>query len=283
MHHLFDRVIVLLNDLENIDTLLRRGIEFSKKHETSLEILYVHEEPLFAVPDFFLLEENRGKDEIDTSKIKDEVKKHLEVFDLSTEHAILVYIDDTVDRLLNHAKDVGRTLVVANYHKDITTSLIEKTSYSFWINKGVDDIYKNIVLPINLKEESKKCIAATQHIFPESNLSLVYDYRYLLDVLAVREDYLNVVPVTTGIDYALNEELKAQNEKTLESYKKEFNVEGTFIEGEGLLHEDLMEYIKEKNFDLTILYHSDEELFFSPVLILLLLEGLDTDFFICKH
>jgi hypothetical protein len=283
MHHLFDRVIVLLNDLQEIDTLLKRGIEFSQKHETSLEILYVHEEPLFAVPDFFLSEENRGKEELDKSKVKDEIQKHVELFDTGKKHAILIYIDDTVDRLLNHAKDVGQTLVVTNYHKSITTSLIEKTSYSFWINKGKNDVYKNIVLPINLKDESRKCIKATQHIFPESKLSLVYDYRYLLDVLAVREDYLNVVPVTTGIDYALHKELKVQNKKRLDAYKKEFNVEGTFIEGEGLLHEDLIEYIKENSFDLTILYHSDEELFFSPVLILLLLEDLETDFFICKH
>jgi hypothetical protein len=282
MHHLFDRVIVLLNDLDNIDTLLRRGVEFSRKHETSLEILYVHEEPLFAVPDFFLSEENRGKGQIDKSKIKDKIQEHLELFDSSKNHAILVYIDDTVERLLNHAKDVGRTLVVTNYHKTVSSSLLEKTSYSFWINRGVKEVYKNIVFPINLKEESKKCIEATQHIFPESKLSLVYDYRYLLDVLAVREDYLNVVPITTGIDYTLHKKVKAENEETFESYKKEFNVDGTFIEGEGLLHEDLVEYIKEKSFDLTILYHSDDELFFSPVLILALLEALETDFFICK-
>jgi len=283
MHHLFDRVIVLLNDLENMDTLLKRGVEFSKKHETSLEVLYVHEEPFFAVPDFFLSEENRGKVDIDKHKVKEEIQKHLALFDPDEEHAILVYIDDTVDRLLTYVKDVERTLVITNYHKSITTSLMEKTSYSFWINKGVHDVYSNIVFPSNLKEESKTCIAATQHIFPDSKLSLVYDYRYLLDVLAVREDYLNVVPVTTGIDYKLDKELKAQNEKTLESYKKEFNVEGKFIEGEGLLHEDLMAYIKENSFDLTVLYHSDEELFFSPVLILMLLEGLETDFFICKR
>jgi hypothetical protein len=283
MHHLFDRVIVLLNDLENIDILIKRAVEFSRKHETSLEILYVHEEPLFAVPDFFLLEENRGKGQIDTAKIKDKIQEHLKLFDSSANHAILVYIDDTVDRLLNYAKDVGRTLVVCNYHKRVTSSLIEKTSYSFWINRGEKELYSNIIFPINLKEESKKCIEATQHIFPEGNLSLVYDYRYLLDVLAVREDYLNVVPITTGIDYALHEEVKAENKKTFEAYKKEFNVEGTFIEGEGLLHEDLVEYIKEKSFDLTILYHSDDELFFSPVLILMLLESLNTDFFICKH
>ena len=76
MHHLFDRVIVLLNDLENMDTLLKRGVEFSKKHETSLEVLYVHEEPFFAVPDFFLSEENRGKEEIDKHKVKEEIQKH---------------------------------------------------------------------------------------------------------------------------------------------------------------------------------------------------------------
>ena len=282
MKHIFDRVIVLLNDLENIDILLKRAVEFSTKHEASLEILYVHEEPLFAVPDYFLSEESIDEEQLDKAKVKNEIQKHLEAFDANANHAILVYVDDTVDRLLNLAKEVEKSLVITNYHEHITASLIEKTSYSYWINKGDKELYDNTVLPINLKEESKKCIELAQHVFPKSSLELVYDYRYLLDVLAVREDYLNVVPVTTGIDYELNEELKVQNEKTFEAYKKEFNVKGSFIEGEGLLHEDLIAYIQKENFDLTILYRSDEELFFTPVLILALIEVLDTDFFICK-
>jgi len=282
MKHIFDRVIVLLNDLENIDILLKRAVDFSTKHEASLEILYVHEEPLFAVPDYFLSEESIDEEQLDKAKVKNEIQKHLEAFDANANHAILVYVDDTVDRLLNLAKEVEKSLVITNYHEHITASLIEKTSYSYWINKGDKELYDNTVLPINLKEESKKCIELAQHVFPESSLELVYDYRYLLDVLAVREDYLNVVPVTTGIDYALNEELKVQNEKTFEAYKKEFNVKGSFIEGEGLLHEDLIAYIQKENFDLSILYRSDEELFFTPVLILALIEDLDTDFFICK-
>ncbi len=282
MKHLFDRVIVLLNDLENIDILLKRAVVFSSKHEVSLEILYVHEEPLFAVPDYFLSEESIEEGQLDKAKVKNEIQKHLEAFDANANHAILVYVDDTVDRLLNLAKEVEKRLVITNYHEHITASLIEKTSYAYWINKGDKELYDNTVLPINLKEESKKCIELAQHVFPESSLELVYDYRYLLDVLAVREDYLNVVPVTTGIDYELNEELKVQNEKTFEAYKKEFNVKGSFIEGEGLLHEDLIAYIQKENFDLTILYRSDEELFFTPVLILALIEVLDTDFFICK-
>ena len=281
MKHLFDRVIVLLNDLENIDILLKRAVAFSSKHEASLEILYVHEEPLFAVPDYFLSEESIEEGQLDKAKVKNKIQKHLEAFDANENHAILVYVDDTVDRLLNHAKEVEQTLVIANYHESITASLIEKTSYAYWINKGDKELYDNIVLPINLKEESKKCIELAQHIFPKSSLELVYDYRYLLDVLVVREDYLNVVPVTTGADYALNEELKIQNEKTFEAYKKEFNVEGSFIDGEGSLHEDLIKYIQKKNFDLTVLYRCDEALFVTPILILALIEVLERDFFIC--
>jgi len=283
MTHIFDRVIVLLNNLEEIDTLLKRALEFSSKHGTTLEILYVHEEPLFALPDFFLSEEHRDEGKIDKHKIKEEVQKHLEQFDKSENHAILVYMDDTVDRLLTYAKDILHTLVVTNYHEEITPLLIKKTSYSYWINKGGKEYYENIVLPIDLKDESRKCIESAQHIFSESNLHLVYDYRYLLDVLAVREEYLNVVPVTTVVDYELYKKFKVEKQKSFEAYKKEFNLLGHFIEGEGPLDEDLAEYIKKESFDLTILYHNDEELFFSPILILRLLELLDTDFFICKR
>lgn len=282
MHHIFNRVIVVLNDLERIDTLLKKAVDFSIQHQTILEILYVHEEPLFELPDFFRTDDKIAERQMDKAKIKKEIQTRLNAFNLTKECAILVYIDDTVNRLLTHAKDAEHTLIMTNYHEHLTKSLIEKTTYSYWIMKGNQEHYENIVLPIDLKEHSRTCIQATQHIFPNSKLSLVYDYRYILDVLALREDYLNVVPLTTGVDMEFNEELKAQQKETFDAYVTEFNATGYFMEGEGLLDEDLIAYIQKEGFDLTVLYHNDEELFFSPTLILDLLEELSTDFLICK-
>jgi len=281
MNHIFKRTIVLLNSLDKIEILLQRAIAFSATHQTTLEILYVHEAPLFAVPDIFLSEEKRSERVLDKVKVKDEIGKRLEALGYTQESVVLVYVDNTVDRLRNHAKDEKESLVICHYHESITPQLMQKSSCAFWINKSFKKSYETMVMPIDLKSESRDCIATAQHIFAESKLELVYDYRYLLDVLVMREDYLNVVPLTTGVDYELSREMAMKNREQFEAYKKEFNVDGFFMEGTGPLHEDLMEYITEQKFDLTVLYHNNEELFFSPTLIVLLLEELESDVFVC--
>jgi len=280
MKHQYNRVVVLLNDFEKIDTLLERAIDFSKEHNTILEILYVHEEPLFDIPDYFLSDEKINENKIDPIKIKEKIQSHLDTYNLTESHAILVYLDDTVDRLLTHLSDAEHTLIVTTYNEALTTQLISKTPYSYWIIKNNNtDTYANMVFPSDLSDESKKVIGLTQHIFSSSRLHLLYDYRYILDTLAIREDYLNVTPVTIEIDTELNEQKKAEEKERFNDYKKEFNIEGTFLEGEDLLEDDLAKFIKD-NFDLTIIYRRDEELFSSPSLILSLMKKVSSDFFV---
>lgn len=282
MEHMFNRVIVLLNDFNNIEILLKKAMDFSKLHKTVLEIVYVQEEPLFDIPDFFLSDESIDEDAVDEVKIKKIIQIYLDALNPTEEHAIFVYIDDTVDRLLTHAKDTEHTLIITDYHEEITPALMVKTSYAYWIIKGEQERYEKMVLPLDLKENAGSCIETAKHLFKDVPMTLVHDYRYVLDVLAMREDYLNVVPLTTDVDLELNEQLKIQQKEMLETYKNKYNVEGHFMEGEGLLDEDLIEYIQKEKFNLTVLYHNNEELFFSPVLIMNLIEELSTDFFICK-
>jgi|GEM_PF-2315089 len=282
MEHIFNRVIVLLNDFNNIEILLKKAMDFSILHKTVLEIVYVHEEPLFDIPDFFLSDESIADDAVDEVKIKKLIQIYLDALNPTEEHAIFVYTDDTVDRLLTHAKDAERTLIVTDYHEEITPALMVKTSYAYWIIKGEQERYEKMVLPLDLKENADLCIEIAKHIFKDIPITLVHDYRYILDVLAMREDYLNVVPLTSSVDLELNEELKIQQKELLKEYQEKYDVEGYFMEGEGLLDEDLNEYIQKEKFNLTVLYRNNEELFFSPVLIVNLLKELSTDFFICK-
>jgi len=281
MKHQYNRVVVLLNDFEKIDTLLERAINFSKEHKTILEILYVHEESLFDIPDFFLSDEKINENKIDTAKIKEKIQTHLDAFNLSESHAILVYIDDTVNRLLTHLTDAEHTLIIATCNKELTPTLIAKTPYTFWIIKN-DEVkeYNKILFTCDLGEESKKFIPMSQHLFSSSSIHLLYDYRYILETIALREDYLNVTPITLDVDVQLNEAKKANALEKFNAYKKEFNLEGTFIEGEGFLEDDVSNFIKNDNFDLTIMYRKDEDFFSSPSLILGLVKNLSTDFLI---
>ncbi len=278
MKHPFKKTIVLLNTTDNIKNALKKGVEFSKQHNTILEVLFVHEEPLFELPDIFTLK--REENSLDKESIKKEINSQLLELSPNEKYAIFVYVDDTLHRLETIAKEPKETLVITSYHKEITPTLIEETSYAFWVLKESKESYNKILLPTDLKEPTMKAINYALHIFKESRLFLVHDHRYLVDTLAIQADYLNVAPLTSPITIELNEEIKEAHKKEFENYLKEFGIEGEFIEANGEVDEDLIEYTKKNGFDLLFMYRNDEEMFSSSVLILRLMEKLKVDFFI---
>jgi len=281
MAHIFKRTVALLNDLNNLDLVLKKSIEFSTKHQTILEILYIQEEALFEVPDYFLAEDKIAKEGIDKAKIKAKIEEHLKKLHQNEPHAIFVKEDDTVGQILHYGQEDKTVLFIGAYHESLTPKLLEQTPYSFWFIKNKDVIaYEKIVLPLDFQGESKKIIQATKHIFSDSEITLLHDYRYLVDTVMVQVDYLNIVPIITSDMVELNEVLKKEKQEILKTYTKEFELKGVCVEGEGALDEELIRYIGTHEFDLTVLYHRDTELFLSPSLIVVLLKKVDTDFFI---
>ena len=280
MNHLFKRTVVLLNDFESIDNLLKKTIDFSIKHQTTLEVLYVHEEPLFDIPDYFLSDDKIASEQLDKEKIKAKIKEHLVALQQNDKHAILVYVDDTVDQVLHYGKEQKDILFVTAYHEKISENLIQKTPHSFWIVKNDIDVYDKIVLPIDFTDRAKKVLQASKHIFSQNSMTMVHDYRYLIDTMSVPIDYLDVSPMISPDIVEVNEELKREQKKIFESYKKEFDVDGECIEEEGSLDQDLIDYISKREFDLVIMYHQDDELFLSTSLTVTLLKALSIDFFV---
>ena len=280
MSHFFKRVVILLNELENIDNVLKKAFDFSIQHQTRLEILYVQEQELFDVPDYFLSDDKIANERLDKKSVKTKIEEHLLALDIQGDHAILIYEDDTIDQVLHYAKGQKDILFITAYHQELSAKLVEKTPHSFWIVKNNSQSYHNIAIPLDFSDTGERVITLAKHIFPTQNITMIHDYRYLLDTLTVQVDYLNVVPVITPDILALNETLKKEQKAKFEHYKKEFELNGKCIEGEASLDKDLIEYISKNDFDLSILYHQDTELFLSPSLILELLKFVETDFFI---
>jgi len=279
MKHQFKKTVVVLNTLDNMTNALQKGVNFSKQHNSVLEVLFVHEEPLFELPDIFTL--NRENNSLDKESIKKEITKQLLELNPNEKYAIFVYIDDTLNRLESIAKEPKETVVITPYQKEITPTLIEETSYAFWVLKEPKESYNKILLPTDLKEPTMKAINYALHLFKQSKLFLVHDHRYLVDTLVVQADYLNVTPLTSPITVELNEEVKEAHQKEFENYLKEFGIEGEFIEANGEVDEDLIAYSRKHQFDLLFMYRNDEELFSSSSLILSLMEELEVDFFVC--
>lgn len=280
MSHFFKRVVVLLNDLEKIDNLLKKAFNFSIQHQTTLEILYVQEQELFEIPDYFLSDDTINNERLDKKSVKAKIEEHLLALDIQGDHAILIYEDDTVEQVLHYAKGQKDILFITAYHQEFSEKLVEKTPHSFWMLKNEIHHYNNIAIPLDLKEKGSTVVELAKDIFPTQQMTIIYDYRYLLDMMSVQIDYLNVVPVITPDVIALNKELKRNQKKKLEAYKREFEIQAECIDGTSSLDKDLIEYIAKKDFDLTILYHQDTELFLSPLLILTLLKELKSDLFI---
>ena len=279
MKHPFKKTVVLLNTLENLKNTLQKGVDFSKQHNTILEILFVHESPLFELPEILIL--NREENNLNKENIKKEIITELLALNTNKKYAIFIYVNDTLNRLKTIAKEPKETLVISPYQKEITPTLIQETSYAFWVLKEPKESYNKILLPTDLKEPTMTAINYALYLFKPSKLFLVHDHRYLIDTLAVQADYLNITPITSPITLELNEKIKKAHQKEFENYLKEFDIEGEFIKANDDVVEDLMVYTQKHHFDLLFMYRNDEEMFKSSVLILKLIKKLNVDFFIC--
>ncbi len=264
MLNTINNVLVVLNDFEELDDILKKALVFSINEKTILEILFVYEKSLFDVPDYF-----HPKDSfIDKEKIKTEIKNRLLKLGKSNNYAILVFIDDTIDRVLTQTKKTKDTLIVTTYKENITQKLVKKSSSSFLIIKNKSSLYKNIILPVDLSKYSLKCINFAKTVFPQSQMKLLYDN--------------NIV---------LNQKIQAEKKELFEKLKKETNLDGyytkehiiseiDFIEEFYTIEKHLASFINKDDFNLTILCSHHKDFVFSNSLSFDMLKMLKNDILI---
>ncbi|SFV70472.1 hypothetical protein MNB_SV-13-1268 [hydrothermal vent metagenome] len=280
MNHIFKRMVVVANDIENIDTLLEKAVACSKQHQTTLEVLFVHEEPLFKLPDYFLSDEKISKSKIDKNKIKKSIQEKLTTLNYNKTVSILVLVDDTLDQVLEYGKENRDILFITAYHKELNSKLLQKSPYSFWIVKNKIKSYKQILLPIDLNQKSVEIINATKHIFPTIQLAVVHDYRFTLDMDLMEDKHLKITPIVSSMDIEISQERKEKQRVLFEKYKTDFNLKGDFLEENKGLEEDLVEYINKNHADLIVMYPEEIELFLSSSLIIKLLHRIPKDFLV---
>jgi len=244
------RVVALLNSLEFALDILKKAIFFAQKDNSAIEILYVHEKPLFALPDFFKL--NNNSDELDKERVKTEIKGVLESLGYEKDVAIFVYIDDTEDRVDNLIKDDDSVIIVTSYHEKITKKVIEKVSAPILVLKNSKESYKNIAICINSSCSAKKCISLTKDLFNDSSVYLMYDYRFIVDP-TMELDLQNVALIE-----------QAQRER-FQAIKNESELDGEFFVDSSFSADNLIEHINEKNFDLVIDCLNDSNLLIDDI------------------
>jgi hypothetical protein len=241
------KVIAVLNTLDLALAVLKKSFSFAEKYDAIVEVVYIHETPLFDVPDFFISEDKRGSDLLDKDMVKSEIKSLINSLGYQEDIAIFVYIDDTEDRVDNLIKDDDSVIVITSYHEKITKRVIKKVSTPILVLKNPKESYKNISICINSSSRAKKCISLAKELFSNSSIHLMYDYRFVVDP-TMELDLQNI---------ALIEE--AQRE-IFQALKDESKLDGEFFVDSSFSADNLIKYINEKDFDLVIDCLNDNDL-----------------------
>jgi hypothetical protein len=221
----FDKVLVVLNTLQNIDVVLKKALKIVSDLESILEILYVHESSLFSLED----------NSIDRDKIKKEIKSLV-----PDECAIFVYEDDTVDRVINLVNTQEDLLIVTAYEESITAKLIDQVSKSFLVIKNERILARDTIMIVDLNNHIVECINLVKELFKGSDIKLLYD--------------------NTSI---ISKELQVQECKKYETIKKEVGLNGyylsehftnevEFVNELYSVEKNISKFIDSKNFDLSI-------------------------------
>lgn len=270
MLYTINKIIVVLNNFENTDKIFEKALKIAAQQKAVLEVLYIHEKPLFDLPNYFCLENDAGDNLIDKEKIREEIKQRLSKLGFQDNCAILVFVDDTVDRVLNQTKELLHTLIITFYHEKITEKLVKKSTASFLVIKNEKKEYDKIIMPVDLSENSLKCITLAKALFSQSNIRLLHDNHFII-----------------------LQESKKQDKALYETLKKETNLEGDYMQEYAVneidfakelyaIEKHLAEFIKTGDFDLTILCSHHKDFLFANSVSYAMLEMLQTDLLLLK-
>jgi hypothetical protein len=262
---MIQKIVVVLNHLENADMLLRRAIRLAQEQNALLELFFVYEAPFFTLPDYFLHLGHKESELVDKEKIKEELAQKIRSLGYEESCAIFVFIDDTADRIAVHTEEESGTLIIAAYHKSISEALVKKCYPPLLILKKDHETPRQISLLAELDENTKNCIQTTKSLFPKSSIRLIYDNHYLAD----------------------KEENEAQKE-VFARIKAETGLEGDYIEefawneadfGEDFdaMEKHLLDQIEKNGTDLTLLCASEGKYLYSEGVSLSLLHKVSGD------
>ena len=241
------KTLALINETKDIQEVLAEATKYSN---TVLEVLFVHEEEFFDLPDLFKPEFEQDEN-IDKSSIKKEILATLNELNYKDDAAIFVYINDSYSRVESLVKD-NDTLIVTKYNS-ATEELLD-SKYKVLFLKNIKHNYQKVLVELALDGEDKQRIDFAKELFPTKDLILAYDYNHFVAV-----DMLTIDPmIGINSDPYLDEELKEENRKTFNRILKESNLNGIFLEDTGVA-ESLIEYINNET-DLAILKQRDSDI-----------------------
>ena len=242
------KIVAVLNDFEKAEAVLAKAFLFAKAEDATVEVIYVHEVPWFALPDYFVLESQKGKDTLNKAQVRKEIRQRIAALEYDKECTLLTYIADTASRVAHRVKDAENTLIVTAYHDTLSETLLKNVVQPVLFAKTADTSYQDIVLNVTLEGQSKACIETAKSLFSESSLKLLYDYRYIVDP-SMELDIQNLSII------------EESQRKVFEGLKKHSDLEGTFFIDGTFEGEDLRGYLEKQAFDLMVVCARSSDFF----------------------
>jgi len=268
-----EKVLVLIQEADKIETLLKEAIVLCRANSAVMEILFVHESPLFELPDYF---KRTQIESLDKTRIETEIENMLSKLGNTSSYAIFIEDSDTVDQAIALSKGKTQTCIVSFYHEETTLKLAKKSTSPLLVMKSEAKNYKQILFPVDLNENNAAYIHYVKTLFPTADLTLLYEPAYMVENYIFDTD-LALMPLDTTVDLQLDQEIFEEQKKKFEALKKETGLKGELVNE---FDSDLIGYINTKNADLLVIHSENENFLFDDTLSKKLMETVKTDLFI---
>ena len=268
-----EKVLVVIQETDKIERLLKKGIELCKANAAVMEILFVHESPLFELPDYFKRSQTES---LDKTRIETEIETTLSTLGNTSSYAIFIEDSDTVDQVMVLSKGKTETCIISFYHEETTLKLAKKVTSPLLIMKSEVKTYKQILFPVDLNENNAEYIHYVKTLFPSANITLLYEPSYMVENYIFDTDFV-IMPLDTTVDLRLDQEMLEEQKERFEALKKETGLKGELVDE---FDSDLIAYINTKNADLLVIHSENENFLFDDTLSKKLMESVQTDLFI---
>lgn len=236
--------LAVINDIKDIEPILKRAI---KCEGGILEVLYIHEESLFELPDLFkpkYLED----EQINKEEVKKKIKETLKSLNYTKDVAIFVYYNDTYSHVEHYLVDKEYLIITA--YNEATKELYEDFKPICYLKNEYKE-YRDILLAVALDGEDLDRINLIKKYFPNSNLTLLYDYIHMNIIPTIPEFYGDFTSYTL-INIEIDEEIRKVKKEQFEELLNSTNLKGEFLEDIST-YESLFIYLNNTKSDLIVL------------------------------
>ncbi|KYJ85786.1 hypothetical protein [Sulfurovum riftiae] len=268
-----EKVLVVIQETDKIESLLRQAIRLCEGHAAVMEILYIHQSPLFELPDYFKRSETEG---LDSERVEKEIETTLERLGNTSSYAIFIKESETVDQVLALDKGEGQTCIISFYHEEITPVLARKVSSPLLVMKSEPKMYEQILFPVDLNENNAAFIRDMKTLFPSASIKLLYEPSYIVENYIFDTDFA-ALPLDPAVDMELDQEMYEEQKEEFEALKKETGLPGELVNEFDM---DFIEYINTQQADLLVLHSENANFLFEDTISKELLSAIKTDLFI---